>query len=284
MVLRLWCVLALLSTFEIQELLRAKRFARISFDLGISYEDYPVRRSKAFLDVGRFRFRLDELKKAAKARAGRVFRVEDLGEYQTLVPLVLYSTHVYQLIQPRRGIAPTVEIDGIHMHRVKDIDPFIDAREKVQLLSIKQGMHVLDICTGLGYTAIWEQRMGGIVTTVEKDENVLELARINPWSKELWNAEVINEDALDFVPSLESSSFDRILHDPPRFALAGELYSREFYEELYRILKPGGVLYHYVGEPGKKSGKDFTRGVMRRLRSAGFREVRRVYFGVVARK
>ncbi len=275
--------MSLLSTFEIQELLKARRFARISFDLGISYEDYPVKRVGEFLDVGRFRFRVDELKRAARAREGRVFKIENLGEYHTLIPLVIYSTHVYQLVQPRRGWAPTVEIDGIHMHRTV-IDPFMDAREKVTLLSIKPGMKILDICTGLGYTAIWERRQGGEVVTVEKDEKVLELARINPWSQELWESEVINEDAIVFVEELDNNSFDRILHDPPRFALAGELYSLEFYQELHRVLKPGGILYHYVGEPGKKRGKDFTRGVMRRLRKVGFKEVRRAYFGVIARR
>ncbi|ENN96284.1 SAM-dependent methyltransferase, partial [Methanocaldococcus villosus KIN24-T80] len=73
----------------------------------------------------------------------------------------------------------------------------------------------------------------------------------------------------------------------PRFSLAGHLYSEEFYRELYRVLKPGGRLFHYVGNPGKKyRGKDLQKGVMERLRKVGFKEVKKVEkaLGVVAKK
>ncbi|HHI00479.1 MAG TPA: SAM-dependent methyltransferase, partial [Thermococcus litoralis] len=82
-------------------------------------------------------------------------------------------------------------------------------------------------------------------------------------------------------------SFDAIIHDPPRFSLAGQLYSEEFYAELFRILKPKGRLFHYVGNPGKKyRRKDLQRGVMERLRNVGFRKIKRVEeaLGVVALK
>ncbi len=62
---------------------------------------------------------------------------------------------------------------------------------------------------------------------------------------------------------------------PPRFALAGELYSLTFYRELFRVLRRGGVLFHYVGAPGSKyRGKDLQKGVMERLKEAGFEEMR----------
>ncbi|HRW51172.1 MAG TPA: spermine synthase, partial [Caldilinea sp.] len=81
-------------------------------------------------------------------------------------------------------------------------------------------------------------------------------------------------------------SFDAIIHDPPMFSLAGELYSLAFYRELLRVLRRGGRLFHYIGNPESKSGATVTRGVVRRLTEAGFRRVqeRAQAFGVVAVK
>jgi predicted methyltransferase len=70
------------------------------------------------------------------------------------------------------------------------------------------------------------------------------------------------------------------------FNLAGELYSAEFYGELRRVLRPGGKLFHYIGDPDSKMSASVTRGVLRRLEKTGFRNVRQVpdAFGVVAAK
>jgi predicted methyltransferase len=69
-------------------------------------------------------------------------------------------------------------------------------------------------------------------------------------------------------------------------ALAGELYGLGFYQELYRVLKRGGRLFHYIGDPESHSGAKVTRGVMDRLQRAGFGRVERrpAAFGVVAFK
>ena len=65
--------------------------------------------------------------------------------------------------------------------------------------------------------------------------------------------------------------FDAALHDPPRFGIAGELYSQRFYDELSRVLKRNARLFHYVGTPNKlTSGRDVPREVATRLRHAGF--------------
>ena len=62
-----------------------------------------------------------------------------------------------------------------------------------------------------------------------------------------------------------------MLHDPPRFGIAGELYSQAFYDELARVLKRRGKLFHYTGTPNKlTSGRDVPSEVARRLRAAGF--------------
>jgi len=131
---------------------------------------------------------------------------------------------------------------------------------------------MLDICTGLGYTAIWARRRGAChVITIEKDENVLELAAYNPWSSELFSGgiSIIQGDAREVLPSLQEV-FDAVLHDPPTLKLAGELYSRSFYEEISRVMKPGATFVHYVGEPGIMSRQRVYVGVLRRVRSVGF--------------
>ena len=62
-----------------------------------------------------------------------------------------------------------------------------------------------------------------------------------------------------------------MLHDPPRFGIAGELYSLEFYEQLARVLKKKGRLFHYTGTPNKlTSGRDVPNEVAKRLQRAGF--------------
>ncbi|RLE63789.1 MAG: SAM-dependent methyltransferase, partial [Thermoprotei archaeon] len=143
-------------------------------------------------------------------------------------------------------------------------------------------------CTGLGYTAIYSlKRRASTVVTIEKDPYVLEIARYNPWSRELASEkiEIILADASKYIRELQDESFDRIIHDPPRFALAGELYSLEFYKELYRVLKNGGVLFHYTGAPGVKKGFKFQSSVAARLRRAGFLRIRIIKdFAVVAYK
>ncbi len=263
----------LLSSWEIEAILRGESI--LSFDLGVTYDEYDVVRKGSVICVEDvFCMPVPVLKRASRKR-GRVYEiVEEDGKF-FLRHVAIRERHYYQLVQPHRGKPTTLEIDGIHMHRVKGADPYTDARMKVDALEVERGMFVWDTCGGLGYTTIFLLRSGAQVMTTEKDPNVLKLARINPWSREMWRADVRLADATRFVRNVPDESFNRILHDPPRFALAGELYSRDFYRELYRVLKPGGILYHYTGSPGRKRGRDVQRGVMRRLFEAGFRYLRR---------
>lgn len=187
-------------------------------------------------------------------------------------------------------IPPTIEINGIRMHRTKETNPLKDTRSKVEAVNPKDGEFVLDTCMGLGYTAIESAKRGAYVITIEKDPNVIELARLNPWSREVFtsqNIQLIQGDAFEVIRKFNDASFDAIIHDPPRFSLAGQLYSEEFYGELFRVLKPKGRLFHYVGNPGRRyRRKDLQRGVMERLRNVGFKRVRRIEeaLGVVALK
>ena len=55
--------------------------------------------------------------------------------------------------------------------------------------------------------------------------------------------------------------------------LAGDLYSGDFYAELFRILRNQGRLFHYVGDPKSRTSEAITRGVIKRLHEAGFKRV-----------
>ena len=194
----------------------------------------------------------------------------------------------YKLKCIAENSAPTIEISGIHMHRIKDVTPWIDTLMKIKAAKIKRGVKVLDICTGLGYTAIASILKGARnVLTIEKDENVLKIASFNPWSKMLEDdrIKIILGDAIEVIRDLDDESFDRVIHDPPRFSLAGELYSKDFYHEIYRVLKRGGILYHYTGQPGIRRRVSMVQGVSRRLREVGFTvKINRQVLGVIAFK
>jgi hypothetical protein len=179
-------------------------------------------------------------------------------------------------------------ISGIPMHRIQGITPDRDTLDKVRTIAPLTG-RVLDTATGQGYTAIEAAKTAQQVVTIELDPAVLEIARLNPWSQPLFDNPKIEQrlgDSFDVVQEFEDESFSRILHDPPTFRLAGELYSGECYRRLFRILQRRGRLFHYIGDPNSRSGHRVTRGVVRRLREAGFSRIVRKpgSFGVVAYK
>jgi uncharacterized protein len=152
------------------------------------------------------------------------------------------------------------------------VSPYEDARRKVALVE-PAGKRVLDTCAGLGYFAAWCREGGASeVMSFEIDPDVLWLRGLNPWSPaNAAGLEVIAGDVSAAIGGFADASFGAILHDPPRFGLAGDLYSQAFYDQLARVLKPGGRLFHYTGAPNRlTSGRDVPREVMRRLQGAGF--------------
>ena len=184
--------------------------------------------------------------------------------------------------------APTMLISGIPMHRIKDTNPHQDTLNKIKAVAPIKG-DVLDTTTGLGYTAIEAAKTARHVTTIEIDPTAQEIARFNPWSQALFNHPKITQvigDAFEEIGKLAAESFSTIIHDPPMFTLAGDLYSLAFYQQAFRVLKDNGRIFHYIGDPESKSGARVTAGVIRRLQEAGFKRVIRAprAFGVVAHK
>lgn len=190
-------------------------------------------------------------------------------------------------LMPTSG-APTMLISGIPMHRIKDTDPHRDTQQKIAVIRPIRG-RVLDTATGLGYTAIAAAQMADEVVTIELDPVVLEICRLNPWSRGLFDNPSIKQhigDSFEVISGMQDKEFNVIIHDPPTFSLAGHLYSSDYYEQLFRVLKSGGKLFHYIGDPKSKSGSSVTRGVVRRLKETQFVAVRpaKNAFGVVASK
>jgi uncharacterized protein len=257
--------------------------ARTSLDLGLTTDQVLLQADRVVLPDGQW---LPwEVVEGIAEDESVCYAVQD-GAAEKIQRFSEVRNMIYVLLPTRR--APTVLISGIQMHRVRGIDPWQDTLEKVRTLSPIQG-RVLDTCTGLGYTAIAAAKTAQEVITVELDPNMLHIARLNPWSRPLFvhpRIQQIEGDSYEEVERFGAQSFARIIHDPPMLTRAGELYSGEFYRRLYRVLKDRGRLYHYVGDPESRSGRNTIRGVIRRLREAGFSRVdtRPRAFGVVAYK
>lgn len=280
--------LLVLSHFQARPLLDARRAgqrtATCSPDLGMSSVEVTLEAEGVRFPNGVL-VRCEDLEAIAADQNG-CFWVDAEGHPHRIQRFSEYTNRLYTLMPTRT--APTMLVSGIPMHRIKGIDPLQDTALKIKTIAPVRG-RVLDTATGLGYTAIEAAKTADEVITVELDPAVLEIARLNPWSQALFQSPRIKQivgDVAEVIETFEDHSFDRIIHDPPAFSLAGELYGSAFYRQLYRVLKPGGRLFHYVGDPESKSGRTVTRGVLRRLREAGFRRVvqRPRAFGVVAYK
>ena len=190
---------------------------------------------------------------------------------ESFQPVQRFTTSLIKLVPTQWG-PPTFEIDGIKMHPTEHVSPYADAERKVGLIR-PSGKLILDTCGGLGYTAAACLKGGAKqILSYEKNADVIWLRSLNPWSPEAGGALTLTHgDIVEEIAGMPDASVDAILHDPPRFGIAGELYSQAFYDQLARVLKPRGRLFHYTGTPNKlTSGRDVPNEVAKRLRKAGF--------------
>ena len=260
----------------IQAIYRGVEHLDLSLDLG---------RTMTKIDLTNPIWNVEQLKKITKDPDSIYFVREN-----QIFKAAISEVHFYKLFPTGHESAPALLIDGVLMHRVKDIDPIEDAAMKAELCA-RKGIDMLEICTGLGYSTIACLKRGvRSITTIERNHHVIELSKLNPWSRELHSdkrVSLIHRDAVEKIEEFDAKSFHAVLHDPPRFSMGSELYTTEFYSQIYRVLKPRGVLYHYVGSPGGKHRKrDLPKGVIQRLRNVGFENVKRnnSTLGVVAKK
>ncbi len=192
-------------------------------------------------------------------------------------PIARFAGALIKLVPTDWG-APTFEIDGIKMLPTAKASPVADARIKVALVE-PRGKRVLDTCGGLGYFAACCLQAGASrVDSFEKNADVLWLRTLNPWSPDpddpaaVGRLHLRHADIVQAIGGIADASVDAILHDPPRFGIAGELYAQAFYEQLARVLRRGGRLFHYTGSPNRlSSGRDLPREVARRLETVGFK-------------
>jgi len=192
-------------------------------------------------------------------------------------PVARFTRSLIKLVPTEWG-PPTFEIDGIKMLPTARVSPYADAERKVGLIA-PRGKVILDTCGGLGYFAAWCLRgQAAHVYSYESNPDVLWLRSLNPWSPDHRGSvesraalTLTAGDIAEQIVSLPSESVDAILHDPPRFGIAGELYSQSFYDQLARVLRRRGKLFHYTGTPNKlSSGRDVANEVASRLRHTGF--------------
>ena len=190
---------------------------------------------------------------------------------ESFQPVQRYTDSLIKLVPTQWG-PPTFEIDGIKMLPTAKVSPYEDARRKVALVE-PRGKAVLDTCGGLGYFAAWCVEGGARqVLSFEKNRDVLWLRSLNPWSPQPDGVLALTHgDIVEKIAALPPGSVDAVLHDPPRFGIAGELYSQAFYDQLARVLARRGKLFHYTGSPNKlTTGRNVPNEVAKRLRLAGF--------------
>jgi predicted methyltransferase len=276
-----------LSYIQAEPLLKAKQqgitFVEISPDLGLTKIIVSLTpEGIAFPNGEHLDWR--SIEKISKSEVN-CFILED----NTIRPIQVFSEYTNRVcsLMPTKG-APSMLIAGFVMHRIKDVDPMQDTLRKIAAISPIVG-RVLDTATGLGYTAIEAAKTADEVVTIELDPGAQQIARLNPWSQALFQTPKIRQimgDAYEVIQTCEDGNFSRIIHDPPTFSLAGELYSGVFYQQLFRVLKRGGRLYHYIGDPNSKASGGVTKGALKRLKEAGFARVVRKpdAYGVVAYK
>ncbi|MAG16357.1 hypothetical protein CMO88_04820 [Candidatus Woesearchaeota archaeon] len=272
----------LVSTIE-----QEKTRARVLLDLGLTATNVDINYRFKEVEFSDSKISFKHLNEIAND--GEICYYLEKRKSPQKLKIFSADTNLFYKLIPSRD-APTIEISGIKMHRTQERTPWQDTIDKISSLQPLKG-RILDTCCCLGYTAITAAKEKDVtqVFTFEKDSNVLEMTDYNPWSRELYLDRKIKLAIGDVNKGIEMFStafFDAIVHDPPPFSLSPELYSLDFYKKLFRVLKSSGKIFHYMGNPENEQGKDFVKGVIKRLKEAGFKKIkeRPDILGITAQK
>lgn len=151
--------------------------------------------------------------------------------------------------------------DTYHSTTVGALD---EARVKyVQPANLKKGDNVLDFCFGLGYNSLMAIVYNVNIIGIEKDRDILKevLTNVPPYNKKDYELiqkavfdalngdknpiKIIIGDGLEEAKKFESEYFNAVLFDPFSPSKIPEMWSREVFDEMYRIMKPGSRLTTY---------------------------------------
>ena len=154
----------------------------------------------------------------------------------------------------------------------------------VALASLKPGETVVDLGSGGGFDCfLAAKQVGdtGRVIGVDMTPDMVSKARAN--AKKIGaNTVEFRLGEIEHLP-LADNSADIIMSN---CVINLSPDKQMVYGDAFRVLKPGGRAFHYIGDPESKSGRRTTAGVIRRLEQVGFSHVHRDprAFGVVAVK
>ena len=102
---------------------------------------------------------------AKKGRAG-AWQCYGGDEPRKIVTFSELTRRTASLLPTEAGAPPTALLGGFNMHRVKRVHPGLDTAAKLDALGRKLRGVGLDVCTGLGYTAIASSRKPAVSEVV----------------------------------------------------------------------------------------------------------------------
>jgi predicted methyltransferase len=259
---------------------------KILLDLGLlEFNILFDENEKVFIVDNKEKISLEKIEKLSK-KDNEIIILKD----EMIYPAEIYNEDtsiLYNLVATKKNSPPTVHISGIKMHATLNTDPLKDAKDKVKTFKKVYG-EVLDTCMNLGYTSMTLLKYASKLHSCEIMEDIINLAKLNPYSKELFSSDKItihNRNIKDLILEFEDKQFNFILHDPPSYSTAVYLYSHEFYKNMYDKLKNNGKIYHYTGMPKfKNRSSDLISKTIKKFKEVGFGSAYRTYQGVIAEK
>jgi uncharacterized protein len=233
---------------------------KISLDLGLTTDELVLDHGLVIAPNG------DELAMPALKKDEKTCFFLQEGEFKRIRFQGEETGMIYELVETAGR--PMLKVSATPFHKWD----FIKRIEQDKLKGI-----ILDAGTGLGYTAIAAAKTATKVITVEQDPHVLQVQDLNPWSLALIapNVEKVHEDITLYIRSFKDRHFDAVILDGGTPRSSGNFFSQEHYNQVRRVLKPRGSLYHYLPDKGIQRGRDFPAEVIARIKKAGFKNIKR---------